>query len=286
MPLASVRLVKVLVASVFAFKDVLVDTLAVSVYDSLGNEYDVSVSFTKCSTATVYDEAGTAKTITTVYWEAGDSSDDINASGSGYLAFDTEGKLVTGTYYSSDPTVTGAEPENYTFASAYDIDIAADTDSSGNKTVNIDDFSVSMDVAAVSLYTEGSIAVDSSDGYASGTLTGYSFSSDGTITGVYSNNQTQLLAQIGLATFDNAAGLDKVGTSLYAVSANSGPFSGAVVAGTDGTGTLTSGALESSNVDLSAQFAEMMVAERAYQAASKLITVTDDMMQTVINMVS
>lgn len=258
----------------------------ISVYDSLGNEYDVSVSFTKCSTATVYDEAGTAKTITTVYWEAGDSSDDINASGSGYLAFDTEGKLVTGTYYSSDPTVTGADPENYTFASAYDIDIAADTDSSGNKTVNIDDFSVSMDVAAVSLYTEGSIAVDSSDGYASGTLTGYSFSSDGTITGVYSNNQTQLLAQIGLATFDNAAGLDKVGTSLYAVSANSGPFSGAVVAGTDGTGTLTSGALESSNVDLSAQFAEMMVAERAYQAASKLITVTDDMMQTVINMVS
>ena len=103
---------------------------------------------------------------------------------------------------------------------------------------------------------------------------------------MYSNNQTQLLAQIGLATFDNAAGLDKVGTSLYAVSANSGPFSGAVVAGTDGTGTLTSGALESSNVDLSAQFAEMMVAERAYQAASKLITVTDDMMQTVINMVS
>ena len=258
----------------------------ISVYDALGNEYDVSVSFAKCSTATVYDESGTAKTITTVYWAAGDSSDNINASGSGYLAFDANGKLVTGTYYSSDPTVTGADPESYTFDSTYDINISANTDSSGNKTTNIDDFTVSMNMAAVSMYTTGSIAVSASDGYASGTLTGYSFSSDGTITGVYSNNQTQVLAQLGLATFDNAAGLDKVGTSLYAVSANSGSFSGAVVAGTDGTGTLTSGALESSNVDLSAQFAEMMVAERAYQAASKLITVTDDMMQTVINMVS
>ncbi|NMC32943.1 MAG: flagellar hook-basal body complex protein [Veillonellaceae bacterium] len=258
----------------------------ISVYDALGNEYDVSVSFTKCSTGTVYDKDGTAQTITTVYWAAGDSSDSINASGSGYLAFDANGKLVTGTYYSSDPTVTGADPENYTFDSAYDITVSANTDSSGNKTTNIDDFSVSMNMAAVSMYTTGSIAVSASDGYTSGTLTGYSISSDGTITGVYSNNQTQVLAELGLAVFDNAAGLDKVGTSLYAVSANSGPFSGAVVAGTDGTGTLTSGALESSNVDLSAQFAEMMVAERAYQAASKLITVTDDMMQTVINMVS
>ena len=261
-------------------------TATISVYDALGNEYDVGVAFTKCYTATVYDENGTATDVTTVYWEASDSSDNINASGSGYLAFDEKGKLLTGTYYSADPTVTGTTPETYTFNSASDIAIAANTDGSGNKLVNIDDFTVSMDIAAVSLYTDGSIAVDSSDGYASGTLTGYSISSDGTITGVYSNNQSQVLAQIGLATFDNPAGLDKVGTSLYAASANSGSFAGAVVAGSEGTGTLTSGALESSNVDLSAQFAEMMVAERAYQAASKLITVTDDMMQTVINMVS
>jgi flagellar hook protein FlgE len=258
----------------------------ISVYDSLGNEYDVAVSYTKCYTAKVYDKDGNATDVTTVYWEASDSADNINASGSGYLAFDSNGKLLTGTYYSSDPTVTGATPESYTFAKTDDISIVAATDSSGNKLVNIDDFTVSADVSAVSLYTTGSISVDSSDGYASGTLTGYSIGSDGKITGVYSNNQTQVLAQIGLATFDNAAGLDKVGTSLYAASANSGSYGGAVVAGSDGTGTLTSGALESSNVDLSSQFAEMMVAERAYQAASKLITVTDDMAQTVINMVS
>jgi flagellar hook protein FlgE len=258
----------------------------ISVYDSLGNEYDVAVSYTKCYTAKVYDKDGNATDVTTVYWEASDSADNINASGSGYLAFDSNGKLLTGTYYSTDPTVTGSTPESYTFAKTGDISIAAATDSSGNKLVNIDDFTVSTDVSAVSLYTTGSISVDSSDGYASGTLTGYSIGSDGKITGVYSNNQTQVLAQIGLTTFDNAAGLDKVGTSLYAASANSGSYAGAVVAGSDGTGTLTSGALESSNVDLSSQFAEMMVAERAYQAASKLITVTDDMAQTVINMVS
>ncbi len=270
-----------------ATTDLDADTSAtISVYDALGNEYDVDVDFTKCYSAAVYDEDGTATTVTTVYWEASDSADNVNASGSGYLAFDSTGKLLTGTYYSSDPTVTGSTPETYTFSKTYDISMAAATDASGNKLVNIDDFTVSMDVSAVSLYTEGSIAVDSSDGYASGTLSSYSIGSDGTITGVYSNNQTQVLAQIGLASFNNAGGLDKVGTSLYAASANSGSYDGAVVAGSGGTGSLTAGALEASNVDLSSQFAEMMVAERAYQAASKLITVSDDMMQTVINMVS
>ena len=259
---------------------------AITVYDALGNEYDVNVEFTKCYTGYVYDSSGNKISITTVYWSASDTSDNVNSSGSGYLAFDSEGKLLTGTYYSSDPTVSGASYETYTFDDSYDIDITAATNGSGNKAVNIDDFTVAMNLTSLALYTEGSVSVADSDGYASGTLTGYSISSDGTITGTYSNNQTQVLAQLGLAMFDNAAGLDKVGTSLYAASANSGAFTGAIVAGSEGTGTLTSGALESSNVDLSAQFAEMMVAERAYQAASKLITVTDDMAQTVINMVS
>ncbi|MBP2666252.1 MAG: flagellar hook-basal body protein, partial [Firmicutes bacterium] len=131
----------------------------ISVYDALGNEYDVGVDYTKCYSATVYDKDGTATDLTTVYWEASDSADNVNASGSGYLAFDSTGKLLTGTYYSSNPTVTGATPETYTFAKTYDISMTAATDANGNKLVNIDDFTVSMDVSAVSLYTEGSISV-------------------------------------------------------------------------------------------------------------------------------
>ena len=259
----------------------------ISVYDALGDEYDVTVSYTNCYTSTVYDADGNQVTITTVYWDASDSSDDIDASGSGYLAFDSEGNLLTGKYYSTAADAAAGTNLLYDFDDTYQISISANTDSAGNKLVNIDDFSVDMSVAAVTLYGDGgTIAVGDSDGYASGTLTSYSISTDGTITGVYSNNQTQVLAQLGLAVFDNAAGLDKVGSSVYAVSANSGAYTGAVVAGSDGSGSLSSGTLESSNVDLSAQFADMMVAERAYQAASKLITVTDDMMQTVINMVS
>lgn len=254
-----------------------------SVYDALGNEYDVTVSYTNCYTSSVYDASGNQVSITTVYWDASDSSDNIDATGSGYMAFDAKGNLLTGKYYSDAAGTTLV----YDFANTYDIGISANTDSSGNKLVNIDDFTVEMDVSALTLYGDGgTVAVGSSDGYASGTLTSYSISSDGTITGVYSNNQTQVLAQLGLAVFDNAAGLDKIGSSVYAVSANSGEYTGAVVAGSDGSGSLSSGTLEASNVDLSEQFADMMVAERAYQAASKLITVTDDMMQTVINMVS
>ena len=75
-------------------------TATISVYDALGNEYDVNVDYTKCATSTVYDSSGNALDITTVYWAASDTSDNVNASGSGYLAFDSKGKLVTGEYTS------------------------------------------------------------------------------------------------------------------------------------------------------------------------------------------
>lgn len=125
---------------------------------------------------------------------------------------------------------------------------------------------------------------NTTDGYPAGTLQSISIESDGTIVGTYSNDQTQSLGQIALATFANQEGLNKIGDNLYATSANSGNFT-AVVAGTSGSGSLSSGTLEMSNVDLAEQFSEMMISQRAYQANSKMISASDECLQSLISMV-
>lgn len=184
-------------------------------------------------------------------------------------------------------TLTGSSGSAVIALSASTSAITVTPDTSSATAASTAVLPVDVDMTGVTLSSgTATVAVKDSDGYAMGSLEEFTVSGDGTITGSYSNGETQVLGQIALAVFENAAGLDKVGSNVYQVSANSGKFTGGVVAGSNGSGDLNSGTLEASNVDLSEQFAGMMVAERAYQAASKLITVTDDMMQTVINMVS
>lgn len=251
---------------------------SMNVYDSLGNKYSVTVDFTKCSTGTVYDSTGTAVNVTTVYWEASDSSDNITTTGSGYLAYDTSGNILSGDYYTDAAMTTAVSPA---FSSNQSITIAPAASATAP---NIATFSVSLDMKGVTDHgTSSSTVTSSSDGYAAGDLSGFTISSDGIITGTYNNGQTQPLGQIALAVFTNPAGLDKVGSNFYAETVNSGAYTAGLIAGTGGSGELSSGTLEMSNVDLSAQFSEMMIAQRAYQASSKLITVYDEMMQTVIN---
>lgn len=132
--------------------------------------------------------------------------------------------------------------------------------------------------------TTSSLTVDE-DGYVAGTFNGtYSIGTDGTMYASYSNGKTQSIGQIALAIFENAAGLEKSGSNLYRATTNSGDLK-FVVAGQGGSGTMTSYALEASNVDLAAQFSAMMISQRAYQANTKVITTADDMLQSLINMV-
>jgi len=120
-------------------------------------------------------------------------------------------------------------------------------------------------------------------GSALGTLESFALSNDGTITGVYSNGQRKPLGQQALATFATPSGLTKAGNSSYRVGDNSG---NALVgtAGTGGRGSLTAGALEMSNVDLSEEFTGLIVAQRGFQANSKVITTSDEILQTLVNM--
>ncbi|MGY1736680.1 flagellar hook protein FlgE [Geodermatophilus sp. SYSU D00684] len=121
------------------------------------------------------------------------------------------------------------------------------------------------------------------DGNAMGTLQSISLSNDGTIMGVYSNSLREPIGKLALATFANPGGLSKAGNSSYRVGDNSGQ---AVVgeAGTGGRGSLTAGALEMSNVDLAEEFTGLIVAQRGFQANSRVITSSDEILQDLVNL--
>ncbi len=121
------------------------------------------------------------------------------------------------------------------------------------------------------------------DGYAQGSLQGFELSNDGTITGTYSNGLRQNLGQLSMASFNNPSGLQKAGNSSFRVAQNSGePMIG--VAGAGGRGILSSGALEMSNVDLSEEFTSLIVAQRGFQANSRVISASDELLGDLVNL--
>ncbi len=107
--------------------------------------------------------------------------------------------------------------------------------------------------------------------------------SDGTIIGMHAVHGMLYLGRIDIATFENPVGLEQTGTSLWRASVASGPAQ-VKIAGTDGAGEVVSGALEMSNVDLAQEFSDMIITQRGYQANSRIITVSDTMLEELINL--
>ena len=121
-------------------------------------------------------------------------------------------------------------------------------------------------------------------GKALGALTGITVNSDGKIYGSYNNGNTILLCQISVAQFSNASGLEKVGNNCYTTTLNSGDFDGiGIEINSDGS-SIDAGELEMSNVDLSAQFTDMIVTQRGFQANSRVITTSDTLLEELINL--
>jgi flagellar hook protein FlgE len=127
------------------------------------------------------------------------------------------------------------------------------------------------------------IAALSQDGYGMGILEKISIDPTGLIVGKFSNGVSRNLAQILLADFNNEGGLTKLGNSLYTTSANSGVgIEG--VAGETVSATISSGALESANVDLAQEFTSMIIAQRGFQSNARVITTSDSMLDDLVNL--
>lgn len=120
------------------------------------------------------------------------------------------------------------------------------------------------------------------DGYEMGVLNDYSVGSDGVIRGVYDNGETQDLYTVGLAVFSNASGLEKLGSGVYRDSSNSGipqilkPMEG-------GAGSIAGNSLEASNVDLTSEFVDLIIAQRGFQASARVITTSDEILEELMS---
>jgi flagellar hook protein FlgE len=125
--------------------------------------------------------------------------------------------------------------------------------------------------------------VSNSDGSASGVLSAYTVSNTGQIVGVFSNGLKETLGQVALANFNNVNGLEKIGDSMFRNTVNSG-LAQVGPAGSQGLGLITAGALEMSNVDLAQEFTNLVIAQRGFQANSRVITTSDEILQELVNL--
>ncbi|PFA67877.1 flagellar basal-body rod protein FlgF [Bacillus sp. AFS015802] len=142
---------------------------------------------------------------------------------------------------------------------------------------------IDLDFSKITQFDSSSSAnVDTVDGNSEGYLESFNIGSSGEVNGVFSNGEVRVLSQLALATFSNPGGLTKAGNNLFQASNNSGlPNQG--VAG-EGRGSLQSGSLEMSNVDLSEEFTEMITAQRGFQANTRIITTSDEILQELVNL--
>jgi flagellar hook protein FlgE len=215
---------------------------------------------TLTKTATIYDKAGVADTVTMNFaWNGttydvtvADSATTPGTPVAGVLAFLADGTLNVAT--TVNPTIT------LTDGTVVTCDLAGITAYGGSQT----------------------LAVTQTDGYSSGTLSSLQIANTGDVVGVFSNGQRLTLARVGLATFNNPAGLEKAGDTAFAQTNNSGLAN--ISSPGNGSGTLLGGALEMSNVDLGKEFTNLIIAQRGFQANSKVISTSDQILEELVNM--
>ena len=228
-----------------------------TVYDSQGGAHTIPIIITK-------DSANTWKLSlpTATPYVINEASGNVNVTFASNtdLKFTTSGKYDSGSAKLHFTYNDGGTPAKQT---------AADQD-------------VDIDLKTLTQFSGSSTAYASNDGNAAGTLKSVSIDSSGVITGTYTNGVNKAEAQVAVAQFNNAAGLTKEGNSLYSKSNNSGEpnIKGAKDLGT----TITPSALEMSNVDLASELTDMIVTQRGYQSNSKIITVSDELLETLIGM--
>jgi flagellar hook protein FlgE len=189
------------------------------------------------------------------------------------------------TVSATDGTATTPAPPAAPYTLAFDPSGALNPVTSGLTgagTLNLG--GVTVDLSTVTGFAGvNTISASTQDGHSAGTLQSFALGSDGSITGSFSNGLKQVVGQIALSSFTNPAGLEKSGGSMFSASVNSGT---ALVgtAGTGGRGGLVGGSLEMSNVDLSSEFTNLIIAERGFQANARVITTSDEVLQELVGL--
>ncbi|MBW8847078.1 MAG: flagellar hook protein FlgE [Burkholderiales bacterium] len=245
---------------------------SLTVYDAKGQDVAVTFYFQKAAPAA--DGSDTWN----VYATANGTPYDTDSSGAA-IALDANGNPTT-PYTTITFPPTGGAPTSPTGAIA--MAVPAGTSARGNATLAIPAIQLTM-TGATENGSSFAVTNLTQDGYAPGQLTGIQVSNDGVIQARYSNGQSKPAGQIELASFRNPQGLQTMGGNVWIRTVASGD---AVVGvpGDGNMGALQSGALEESNVDLTAELVNMVTAQRAYQANAQTIKTQDQVLQTIVNL--
>lgn len=252
--------------------------MSITVYDTAGQAHNLVMTFKQVFTGTpaapdntwtfsITSATGTVEGIDNAATPATGALD----ADQGLVTFNAQGQMVD---FSNGVVSLSSEP----------VRIRVTPTSGGTPfDVVLDPGSIN-DINGLSQFANPSNAVfTAQDGYTSGDLQDISIDSTGVITGFYTNGVSRPVAQLSLASFNNPTALLRRGDNMYEPSANSGvPVLG--FAGTSITSTITASALESSNVDLSEQFTEMITAQRGFQASARVITTSDEMLTELVNL--
>jgi flagellar hook protein FlgE len=228
---------------------------SIVVYDTLGVQHNLTVRFTRSA------EAGKW------YWDASlDGTEQVKGGQTGSVSFNEDGSL--GAFlYDGGTNSFSFSPAN----GADEVRISFEAGTPGSFD-GITQFSSPFSTAA-----------KGQNGYGMGALTSVSIDTSGIITGFFSNGVSKSIAQIILAKFNNPAGLEKIGDSLYITSSNSG----LAVKGEAGkivNASISGGALEMSNVDLAEEFVSMVVAQRGFQANARILQASDQMLTELVQL--
>jgi flagellar hook protein FlgE len=238
---------------------------SITVYDSLGNDHVVNVYFTKSG-----GNAWAWNAVVSGADSANGAVDEIQATGT--LAFTSNGALNT--------EATGAPPTGgFDFSGGATLNQAITFDF-GDSIVT--DSGTGL-TGTTQFGSSSSTLFQNQDGYSAGSLKSVTIGQDGTMTGIFTNGQTRAIAQIALGKFVSPTGLTKMGKNVYAESTDSGqPIIS--TPGTSGTGSVLSNTLELSNVDLAEEFVKMILSQRGFQANSRIISASDELMVELVNL--
>ena len=233
---------------------------SVTIYDSLGNPHQTTVYFSKLNPQTNPLQWEYNITVNAAELNLTPARTGPYLIASGVLRF-----LDDGTLDPNYPSGLTSSPN----------DLSWNNNSDPTVQLNIDFNTTQWSNASV-------VISQSQDGYGTGTVAQLALDNEGNILGNYSNGLPRSLYRISLAKFSNAAGLTKVGNNMYSASGTSGsPIVGTVGSG---IGQIFTNSLEQSNVDLAAEFVSMITTQRGFQANSKIITTTDEMLNELINL--
>ncbi|WP_420239868.1 flagellar hook protein FlgE [Telmatobacter bradus] len=252
-----------------------------------------AVGGTYTSTATLYDSLGETHTATITYTKTANNSWNYSialpasdyASGTatpitGSLAFDASGNLSTISSGGAASTV-GTAPGN---VSSIPLSFAGLSDGSNDMAINWNMLNSNNGQILTQTNSPSTTSSAVADGYTSGTYESFAVDTNGMVNATYSNGQTVAVGQVALADVANDQGLVSKGSGMYATTVSSGNMN-VGTAGNGSLGTIEDNATEESNVDISTEFADLIVAQRAFEANSKSITTFDTVTQETINLI-